>query len=340
MSERLLLIGASGGTHVGESFKRAAESLSIGVEMLDVNQAAQGSRWMRALYWRLLDRRAPRMAGFQRQIVAAATAQRPHWVLVTGAGPVTAQTLKQLRALGAVCLNYSTDDPWNPVHRSRWQLAALKQYDHVCTPRTSNIEDFKRLGLKVHFVPFGFDHQHVRVDQQLLGAAASHEVLFVGGADAHRVEFMRAFIAHGGTPSLIGGYWNRWADMLPFAKGSAAPDLLAAITAKAGVVLGLVRRANRDGHVMRSFEAAATGACMVLEDTEEHRRLFGEDGQCVRYFNSPEQAAELCKELLRDPARREQLKQNARTLILTGNHTYLDRLQAMRALVESKEATS
>jgi spore maturation protein CgeB len=80
---------------------------------------------------------------------------------------------------------------------------------------------------------------------------------------------------------------------------------------------------------MRSFEAGAIGACLAVEDTEEHREIFGSDGDCVRYFGSPEQAAEICNELRQRPKERIRLAVNVRHRIRSGGHTYGDRLETM-----------
>jgi hypothetical protein len=45
-----------------------------------------------------------------------------------------------------------------------------------------------------------------------------------------------------------------------------------------------VRRASRDGHIMRSFEIAAVGGCMLAQDIDEHREIFGSEGEAVVYF--------------------------------------------------------
>ena len=71
----------------------------------------------------------------------------------------------------------------------------------------------------------------------------------------------------------------------------------------------LVRRANRDGHVMRTFEAPAMGACLAMEDTEEHRAIFGEDGDNVVYFSDPKSLVLACRRLLEKPALRRQLRE-------------------------------
>jgi spore maturation protein CgeB len=106
----------------------------------------------------------------------------------------------------------------------------------------------------------------------------------------------------------------------------------------AKVVLCLVRRANRDGHVMRTFELAAMGACMLTEDTTDHRELFGPEGQAVMYFRNEVEMVDKLRWLLEHKADRQRLQDAARRLVTQGRHTYQDRLQAMLAAAPS-EAT-
>jgi spore maturation protein CgeB len=91
----------------------------------------------------------------------------------------------------------------------------------------------------------------------------------------------------------------------------------------------LVRRANRDGHVMRSFEIAAIGGCMLVEDTDEHRAIFGSDGEAVRFFSTPQEAAARAKFLLADPSERTRLAAAVRARITGAPHTFRDRLITM-----------
>src|SRR4029077_5280495 len=121
--------------------------------------------------------------------------------------------------------------------------------------------------------------------------------------------------------ALVGGYWERFPAMRPYAVGKRAPEALCALTAGAKVNLCLVRRANRDGHVMRSFEIAALGGCLLAEDTAEHREIFGPDVEAVLYFRSPREAAERARALLADPAARARLSAKVKARISRGAHT-------------------
>jgi spore maturation protein CgeB len=85
---------------------------------------------------------------------------------------------------------------------------------------------------------------------------------------------------------------------------------------------------------MRTFEAAASGACMLAEDTPEHRSFFGPDGECVLYFNSAGRMIAQANRLLADGALRGLLAAAAhRRITAEGRHTYADRLRAMLQVV-------
>jgi spore maturation protein CgeB len=177
----------------------------------------------------------------------------------------------------------------------------------------------------VSYLPFGYDETLFNPPTQPL-AVPEHDVLFVGGADKDRLAFMAAFSKSGPQITLVGSYWERFSKMRPFALGQKTSESLRALTAAAKVNLCLVRHANRDGNVMRSFEIAAIGGCMLAEDTVEHREIFGGDGEAVVYFRTPLEAAERAQALISSPADRARLSAAIRARIVSGKHTYSDRL--------------
>jgi spore maturation protein CgeB len=321
---RLAIVGCFDGTHVGGSLWRAATHLGIDTTKFDVDDG--GNRILRAALWRFGDRRPPRMYRFSKSVVAGCRQSQPEILIATGAAPLTGSVLRTLRAMGIVCVNYSTDDPWNPALRASWHLRGLPQYDAIFTTRQANIRSFAHIGCgEVHYLPFGYDEWLFCHRARAFDGLAP-DVLFVGGADRDRVAFMTEFLRTGPHVALAGGYWERFPAMRPYALGLQPPEVLCALTAEAKVNLCLVRRANRDGHVMRSFEIAAVGGCMLAEDTAEHREIFGPDGEAVVYFRTACEAAERARSLLADPTERARLSAVVRARILCGAHSYQDRL--------------
>lgn len=327
---RLAIIGQSGITNVGGSLARAAGSIGLEGPFFDMAEASRAPRWLRALSWRLNDRRPPGMRTFARRVVAALRRDPVDLVIGTGMPPLDRAALDAIRATGARLANFSTDDPWNPGQRARWFLRALPAWDHVFTPRRANLADFEALGCRaVHRLPFGYDDGLLVERTPLELPARRWSVLFVGGGDPDRRDFFAAFRRHAPETLLVGSYWERWRETRDLAVGGRAPEEVVWLTRRAPVNLILVRRANRDGHVMRSFEAAAAGGCLVVEDTADHREVFGDDGEAVRYFRSPDEAARVCRALIDDIDERRRLAATVRQRIEAGCHTYRDRLREM-----------
>jgi spore maturation protein CgeB len=336
-TDRLLIVGARGGTNVGDSFARAARRLGMQHEFVEAGRAFAAPRLVRLVTWRLGGHRPPRLQTVSRNVVEACSRWRPRWLLSTGLAPVDASTLAAVGRMGVSRLNYLTDDPWNPGVRSRWFMHALREYDHVFSPRRANLDDLAQHGCAaVSYLPFGFDpelcfREEPTVADEWSDLAA--DVAFVGGADQDRRPFITALIHAGLHVALYGDYWGRYTETRGHNRGHADPATVRRATSAAKVSLCLVRRANRDGHVMRSLEMAAMGACMLVQDTDEHRALFGPHGDAAVYFRTiPEMLHEL-RWLLNSDAERRRLSIAVQRRIRQGRHTYDDRLRTMLAQV-------
>jgi hypothetical protein len=327
----LVLVGGAGGSNVGESFRQAAKQLGLPCRFCDAREASRAPRWLTSLFWRLAHRPV-RLNRFGSEVLRLASGQRPAWLLSTGLAPLARDVLRRLGEAGVIRINFLTDDPWNPALRAGWFFKALPEYDVVYSPRRSNLADLAAAGCRrVEYLPFGFDPRlwfPVSLEEKELQNYAC-EVLFVGGADADRAPYVAALCAAGLRVAVYGAYWERYPDARPAARGYASPAELRKATCAAKVSLCLVRRANRDGHVMRSFEMPAMGACMLVEDTGEHRELFGPPDEAVVYFRTIGEMLEQARGLLADEPRRRRLGEAVYRRIVSGANTYRDRLAAV-----------
>jgi hypothetical protein len=270
------------------------------------------------------------MGHFTEIVVSTLRREPVDLVVATGMPPLNRKALEALRSTGARLANFSTDDPWNAGQRASWFLDALPAYDVVFTTRAANLGDFKLAGCRaVHPLAFGYDEGLLGERPPTSLPVRRWSVLFVGGGDEDRRDFFADFRTLVPETLLVGSYWERWRETRDLAVGGRAPEEVVWLTRRAPVCLILVRRANRDGHVMRSFEAAAAGGCLVVEDTPDHRAIFGADGESVRYFRSAGDAARICRELVDDVDERKRLAASVRRRIEAGRHTYRDRLREM-----------
>ncbi|TCT00540.1 CgeB family protein [Aquabacter spiritensis] len=323
------IIGPTGGTHVASSLARGARDAGLHCATIETD-AAFGTGPLQRLAWHLFDKYPLRLRPFLAGVKDRIATDRPKVLLVLGGAPMTGADLRAIGAGGVRCAHFSTDDPFNPRNGSRRLRASLPVYDVVFTPRRSTIEDLAQLGCAdVRYMPFAFDPAlfHPPHEPGPLGP----DVLFVGGGDADRAAFFTDFLRHGPPPALVGGLWDRYPALRPYWLGTKAPQDLQRLTAQAAVNICLVRRANRDGHVMRSFEIPAIGGFMLAEDTQEHRDLFGPDGACLRYFSGPEEAGRLAHWALAHPQERVRMARALHDRITRGGHTYGDRIKTILA---------
>lgn len=331
---RALVIGPQGFTHIAGSFVAGGEAAGVDARAYDIASAFAGPRWWRSVSWRLFHR-PTQLSSYSLRVVEECVRQRVEVLITTGLAPVDARALRVIGELGIARLNFLTDDPWSETNRSRWFFEAARQYNAIFTPRRANQRQLEDLtGRTVRYLPFGYDPRHSHADDEVTEAdraKLASDVLFVGGGDRDRLPYMTALIEAGIDLALYGGYWDRFPATRKANRGIVDATGVRLATRTTKVTICLVRRANRDGHVMRSFEIPAVGACMLAEDTQEHREIFGPEGQTVSYFTTAQQMVAKVRALLDAPEERVRLARAAHTLVTTGHHTYADRLRSMVA---------
>ncbi len=333
--DSVVIVGNPEAGHVGAHFLEAGQALGLKVHFLDVRRAYDGLWWVKKINWWLNGRRPTRLGAFSAHVLEECSRLKPRWVLTTGMAPLDRHALEGLARLGIRRFIYLTDDPWNSAQRASWFMKVLALYDHVFSTRRANLDDLRRHGCReVSYLPFAYSptaHHPVNPIQGDLKESPGADMIFAGGADRDRVPYLAACIKAGFRVQLHGGYWERFPATRDHAGGMVGPDALRAFVCQAKVSLCLVRRANRDGHVMRTFELPAIGACMLTEDTDEHRALFGADGECVVYFRTPQEAVDRLRWLVAHENERSRLAAAAHGLVVGGKNTYRDRLESILA---------
>lgn len=333
LAANTVLAGIGGPEHVGEHLRLAAQELGVRLSFQDIRASYSDSSIRRRIDWWLRGRRPSHLKRFGAGIVDTCEKDSFTSLLTTGIAPVDAATLRALGRLGVKRMNFLTDDPWNPAHRAPWFMDALPHYDCVFSPRTANVHDLRKLGCrKVLYLPFAYSRYAHFPENPV--SSQEHEqlqsdVIFAGGADADRLPWVTALIERNWKVALYGGYWEKHSVTRPYARGFADPATLRRVMASAGVALCLVRRANRDGHAMRTYEAAAMKVCMLVERTRDHLDLFGPEGEAVCYFESVEEMTAKTAWLLSRPEERKRLAEQVYARVTTGANTYHDRLAAI-----------
>jgi hypothetical protein len=339
-STRLLIVGNPDPVHVGSHFYRAAVSLGIDSRLSDAREAYRAPAWRQKTDWWMRGHRPARLVEFSARVLQIVRTFAPDVVLTTGLAPLDAPTLATIGELGSARLNFLTDDPWNPAHRAPWFQEALPQYDRVFTPRQANVADLRDAGVPaVSVLPFAYAPDvHFPEAPATTADDSEVDVMVAGGADRDRVEVVAPLIQAGFTVALYGGYWDGFRETREAARGHLDAAGLRQATGAARISLGLVRQANRDGHAMRTYEVPAMRGCMIAADTDDHRALFGADGDAVAYFSRPSDAVEQVAALLRRADLRRDLAHRAHAIVTAGGNTYADRLQTLLQAIGKPQA--
>ena len=329
---RLLISGCPDEIHVGSHFLAAARTLQMDAAISDVREA-QNAPWLpKKFNWWLRGHRPGAMESYCRGLIEQCRTFRPDFLLCTGICPVDRETLLAVRKLGTVTANYLTDDPWNPRFRAPWFLSSLPCYDSIYTPRRANVEDLRKAGcVSVEYLPFAYapEIHYPETCEKPECVPPASDVIFAGGGDQDRIPYAKALIKAGLTLALYGGRWNRFPAARRYWRGHGSASTIRKALKSSKIALCLVRRANRDGNCMRTFEVPATGCCMLTEDTEDHRMLFGAEGESVLYFKTIPEMVEKAVWLKGNAPERARLSAEAHRRITSGGHTYADRLAAI-----------
>lgn len=332
-AEKILIVGNPNPVHVGAHFFNASRRLGLESRILDIRKADSPFWLARQWNWRFRSHRPARLSTFSQEVLRECLAYGPKWLLATGFSPVDAKALETIQEKGTLCLNYLTDDPWGKSHRSEWFFKSLSVYDGVFSPRQAGLQELQRLCTgNVEYLPFAYapetHYPEVLNDEEK--ARFASDVVFIGGADEDRLPYVTALIRAGYRVRLYGGYWDRYPSTRAHAFGNADDRTMRMALAAAKMALCFVRRANRDGNSMRTFELPAMLSCMLTQDTEEHRAIFGEEGKATLYFRNVDEMMQKIKQLMGDSTKRESLASTAYAIIVSGGkHAYEDRLRTM-----------
>jgi spore maturation protein CgeB len=287
------------------------------------------------------------VAGYRvinRALLDEARRFRPDLVLIGKGAYFAPTTLEEIkRTTGARLINWASDDPFNPASSSRAVLESIPLYDlYVCTKRAV-MDDVARAGCpRVAYLRFGYKpaiHFPESAASAAERASFDCDVMFAGGGDSDRAPYFEELIRAipGVRLNLFGGYWNRFPALRSYWRGSVRGREFRLAIGGAKIAVNLVRRSNRDDHVMRTFEVPACGGFMLAERTDAHAEIFAEDREAV-FFNSPqEMAAQVRTWLARDEERR-QIAQAGRLKVTCGRNTYADRLHDILELARTHAA--
>ena len=326
---RIVFIAYDAEGHVGQHLVEAATKLKIPYRMMSPALAFDASWLVSKINWHLRGHRPTKLEQFGKRAAELCSAFNATHLIATGIAPMPREWLRTIRASGVRCINWLTDDPWSSVHKAPWFIESIDEYDVVFTPRSAVLDDLRNASARaVDIMPFAYCSAcHFGVQNK----ETRRSVSFVGGADSDRVRYIEALVKANIPVELYGGYWKDQKSLSAYAGGFVDTASYRAVVAGSAVSLNLVREANRDGHVMRSYELPAMRGCILAQDTPDHRELYGADSETVRFFTSPKDVGEIALQMLQNPSERDRLAIAAHSRVVRPENSYYARLEKMLA---------
>ena len=334
---KILLIGNSAPSHLGGAYYRAL--LSLGFDVCFVDELAAFGWWDRQAFSSFVQRirghLPTRVTAFNQIVLDAARRYSPDLILSVKGSYLKPETIGELKQTSrALLVNYSTDNPFNPAASTRYVRNSLPLWDIYVTPRAHTIHELEQhCKGAILYLPFGYDPEFHFPEQQISTEEArrfTSELTFIGTCDQDRVEILRFLASQDVSVRLFGG-GRRYRLIKALRRRHSGPVTgreyrLAMNCSK--IVLSLNRKANRDTHVMRTFEVPACGSFMLAERSEEQLAMFVEDQEAV-FFSGAEELWEKARYYLAHDDLRRRIAHAGFHRVTTGRNTYRDRLSVL-----------
>lgn len=254
-------------------------------------------------------------------------------VVVFKGNYVSRATLNRITALK---VHYHPDDSSNPVNRTKVFNKAEKYYDMHFTSKKHNVDEIiERTGKSAFFIWYAYDEKwHFRISPATF-TSPIYKVGFFGHMRPDRAGLVLEIANKFGKKfAVTGDRWSRVNGLarLAHVKSASYGSAISTFVASAPLQLGLLNSDNRDQHTARSFEIPAMGGLLLAEDTEEHREIFGPQGNAL-FFKTPGQLLEQIAWVYSNPELAKKIAENGHIHITGKPNTWRDRSIEMLSII-------
>jgi len=270
-------------------------------------------------------------------------------VWIDGGDLIAPSLVRELKNRFGRVINYNIDDPYGSRDSRRWRLylESLPFYDLLIVMREQNVLEARSLGAKNVLRVFMSADEIAHAPRQLDAAdwqKWASEVLFLGTWMPDRGPFLSRLVELGVPLAIYGDRWQKareWSRLRSHWRGAGlhSTDDYAKAIQCAKICLGLLSKGNRDLHTTRSSEIPFLGSLFCAERTSEHMSLYSDGVEAV-FWDSPEECAKHCFQLLADNELRATIARNGQARCIRNGTlnqpTLLSILQA--ALAEDQSA--
>ncbi len=225
-------------------------------------------------------------------------------------------TLRELRSMGVVTVDYLNDNPFGPRRDPGWRLflKALPEYGLHAVPRESSMQEFLEHGARqVMRIRFTYEPTvHFPPPPGWTDKNRDRGVSFIGTPYDSRGAFLTK-LWNAGVPVDVSGSRPHWQAALSleafaatFKMGELKANAYREAIWRSRINLSFVTHGNVDDVAHKSFEIAACGGFLLAERTPEHMACFKEDEEAV-FFSDAEECLAKIRRYLPDEAARARI---------------------------------
>jgi spore maturation protein CgeB len=273
----------------------------------------------------------PKVQRFNRDLLSIARREKVQIVLFDKSLQTEPRTVRKLRSMGALCVDFVIDNPFGPRRDPGWRLyrRTIPLFHLVGVQRDVSMADYRQRGAReivrirtsyeptVHYPPpvaaaaavYSTEAPAAVYPAIWTDTQRNRHVSFIGTPYDNRGDFL-ARLWRAGVPVDVSGSRPHWQAALPpdaFAAVFRVGELKGAAYREAiwrsRINLAFVTRSNRDQVAHKSFEITACGGFLLAERTPEHLACFREDEEAVFFSDFEECRAKIDRYLNDEPAR-------------------------------------
>lgn len=299
------------------------------------------------LPFRILRRLVPN-AGFgatNRELLELVRQHRPDSVWLFNGKSILPSTIRKIREMGVLTVNYNPDHPWEHFSRGSGNaniIGALEYYDVHFTYSlriASQLRD-RFPSYTVEILPFGHDVDKKTYTEISSDPTEINRICFIGNPDKKRTEVIQSLLDASIPVDVFGYQWERFLGdhsklcVHPHVTGFDMYQMIRRYRAQ----LNILRPHNLGSHNMRTFEIPACGGIMLAEHSIEHQEFFSE-GQEVFLYRSMDELVEKARSLLnRSDTEAQQIRTAARNRSEESGYSYGDRAASAIQFIQSELA--
>lgn len=254
----------------------------------------------------------PLITKANQELLRAFAEHKPDIVWLDKPVVFTPDTIKTIKAGGALIVGYNQDNPFGPRNDGGWLQfkRSYKLFDLHCLFRDADVERYRSWGLPFIKLQFSYDPlQNFPPPDDWTDANRTREVSFIGSPYDQRSSFLMALGEQHHVPLLIAGWrWNEKLTPALYKKYVTSVYLEGAAYReniwKSKINLAFVTHSNQDDVAHKAFEIAACGSFLLAERTPGHQAAFEEDKEAI-FFSSVEECADKCRFYLDRPDLRQ-----------------------------------